>query len=96
MTSSCARSLLQLVDIGPVINHCLTVTITSLSNSISTGQNEYRGRESWVERELGRESVTERERESVCVCGERERGREKERERNGRNRVHICSVRLDI
>ena len=82
MTSSCARSLFQLVDIGPVITRCLTVTITSLSNSISTGQNEYRGRErvGWRERELGRERAVLSERESVCVCVGREGKGERKRE----------------
>ena len=102
MTSSCASSFFQLVDIGPVITplfdcHGYIFNITQ--------SHKYRGRKrkSWVqgrERAVLREVLSERERERerecvcvcVCVCGG---GGERERERKKRERVHICSARLD-
>ena len=44
-------------------------------------------RESWVERELGRERAVLSERESVCVG--REGKGERERERNGRQSTYL-------
>ena len=94
MTSSCARSLFQLVDIGPVITplfDCHGYYIFIIIFNV-TQSHKYRGREK--KRELGRERAVVRkvlsERERVCVCvGERggKRGRG--------DGVHICSVTLD-